>query len=153
MAQKLKREKQEVAMNSLQEHMEDCFTAVAYADAGQPGWVEDVWSVDGKHASTPLARLLLFGCGSVLIYVLAFSHATAFASLCARGGCWSVLPIVSVLVLSYVHGSFAAALWELCGITGVCKQEAAAPQAAEATNRRGTASRRPVRLDVAAAHS
>ncbi|MFC4678959.1 hypothetical protein [Desulfovibrio legallii] len=140
-------------MNSLQEHMEDCFTAVAYADAGQPGWVEDVWSVDGKHASTPLARLLLFGCGSVLIYVLAFSHATAFASLCARGGWWSVLPIVSVLVLSYVHGSFAAALWELCGITGVRKQEAAAPQAAEATNRRGTASRRPVRLDVAAAHS
>ncbi|SDF91122.1 hypothetical protein [Desulfovibrio legallii] len=140
-------------MNSLQEHMEDCFTAVAYADAGQPGWVEDIWSVDGRHEGAPLTRLLLFGCGSVFIYALAFSHAATFAALCARGGWWSALPIISVLVLSYVHGSFAAALWELCGVTGVRRQGAAQQaQGAAAGDEQPRKAHRPVRLDVAAAH-
>ena len=44
--------------------------------------------------------------------------------LCAKGGLWTALPIASVLLLSYVHGHFAGALWDLCGITGIKKQSA-----------------------------
>lgn len=112
-------------MNALQNTMENWFTAVAYADAGQPGWTEDMWTISGKEQSPALKQLLLYGMGSILIYVTAFTHADLFAALCAKGGLWSALPIVAVLVLSYVHGHFAAALWDLCGITGMQKKGAA----------------------------
>lgn len=113
-------------MNTLQKTMENWFTAVAYADAGQSGWTDDLWTISGKRKSTALKQTLLYGVGSIIIYVLAFSNADAFAALCAKGGLWTALPIASVLLLSYVHGHFAGALWELCGITGVQKQSAQA---------------------------
>ena len=80
--------------------------------------------------SKALKQLLVFGMGSILMYVLAFTNADAFAALCAKGGLWTALPIASVLLLSYVHGHFAGALWELCGITGVQKTAKAAPKVA-----------------------
>ena len=108
-------------MNTLQKTMENWFTAVAYADAGQPGWTDDLWTIAGKTQSPALKQVLLYGAGSIIIYVLAFTNADAFAALCAKGGLWTALPIASVLLLSYVHGHFAGALWELCGITGAQK--------------------------------
>ena len=115
-------------MNTLQKTMENWFTAVAYADAGQPGWTDDLWTVSGKAQSPALRQTLQYGAGSIIIYVLAFSNTDAFAALCAKGGLWTALPIASVLLLSYVHGHFAGALWELCGITGMQKQAAKAVQ-------------------------
>jgi hypothetical protein len=127
-AQLLKTFCQEADMNALQHKMECWFTAVAYADAGQPGWTEDLWTISQKPMRPGLSQLLAYGAGSILIYVLAFAHADIFAELCAKGGLWSALPILAVLLLSYVHGHFAAALWDLCGITGVKKQTATAPK-------------------------
>ena len=115
---------QEADMNTLQKTMENWFTAVAYADAGQPGWTDDLWSIRGKRHSPALKQTLLYGAGSICIYVLAFANADVFAALCAKGGLWTALPIASVLLLSYVHGHFAGALWDLCGITGIKKQSA-----------------------------
>lgn len=91
-----------------------------------------MWTINGKVKPTALKQILIYGAGSILMYVLAFTNADAFAALCAKGGLWTALPIASVLLLSYVHGHFAGALWELCGITGVQKQTAkAAPKIAE----------------------
>ena len=115
---------QEADMNTLQKTMENWFTAVAYADAGQPGWTDDLWSIRGNRHSPALKQTLLYGAGSICIYVLAFANADVFAALCAKGGLWTALPIASVLLLSYVHGHFAGALWDLCGITGIKKQSA-----------------------------
>lgn len=126
-------------MNALQNTMENWFTAVAYADAGQPGWTEDMWTISGKEQSPALKQLFLYGMGSILIYVTAFTHADLFAALCAKGGLWSALPIAAVLLLSYVHGHFAAALWDLCGITG--KKKATAKAAIKTTARRTPAPR------------
>ena len=111
-------------MNTLRKTIENWFTAVAYADAGQPGWTDDLWTINGKTQPSVLKQLLIFGAGSILMYVLAFTNADAFAALCAKGGLWTALPIASVLLLSYVHGHFAGALWDLCGITGIKKQSA-----------------------------
>ncbi len=127
---------QEADMNTLQKTMENWFTAVAYADAGQPGWTDDLWNISGKRQSPALKQTLLYGVGSIFIYVLAFANADVFAALCAKGGLWTALPIASVLLLSYVHGHFAGALWELCGITGMQKQNtktAAKPAARHTT--------------------
>lgn len=35
-------------MNTLQKTMENWFTAVAYADAGQSGWTDDLWTLNGQ---------------------------------------------------------------------------------------------------------
>ena len=136
-------------MNALQHNMECWFTAVAYADAGQPGWAEDMWTMGAQAARPGVTQLIAYGAGSVLIYVLAFAHADLFAALCAKGGLWSALPIAAVLLLSYVHGHFAAALWDLCGITGAKKQAAAAAPA----KKRITASPAPRIGGTAVAHS
>ena len=111
-------------MKTLQNKMENWFTAVAYADAGQPGWTDDLWTIAEKKQSPALKQLIIFGIGSIAMYVLAFTNADTFAALCAQGGLWTALPIASVLLLSYVHGHFAGALWDLLGITGVKKQAA-----------------------------
>lgn len=113
-------------MNTLQKTMENWFTAVAYADAGQPGWTDDLWTTKGKAKPAVIKQMLVYGAGSILMYTLAFTNADTFAALCAKGGLWTALPIASVLLLSYVHGHFAGALWEACGITGVQKQAAKA---------------------------
>lgn len=117
-------------MKTLQNTMENWFTAVAFADAGQSGWTEDLWTINQKHKSSAMKQLLIFGVGSVAMYVLAFTNADTFAALSAQGGLWTALPIASVLLLSYVHGHFAGAIWDLCGITGVKKQPAQAAKPA-----------------------
>ena len=44
-------------MKTLQNKMENWFTAVAYADAGQPGWTDDLWTItEKKQSPAPQAR-------------------------------------------------------------------------------------------------
>ena len=98
-------------MNTLQKTMENWFTAVAYADAGQSGWTDDLWTLNGKRESTALKQTLLYGAGSIVIYVLAFANADAFAALCAKGGLWTALPIASVLLSLELFGGTDGVLY------------------------------------------
>lgn len=125
-------------MNALQDNLECWLTAVAYANAGQFEWMDELKPVRSGH-STAALRLMGFGLGSVLCYVAAFAHADSFAALCAQGGWWSALPLGAVLALSYVHGHFADALWELCGINGIKKQAAQQEAPVAASMQRGAA--------------
>lgn len=43
-------------MNTLQKTMENWFTAVAYADAGQSGWTDDLWTLNGKPENAALKQ-------------------------------------------------------------------------------------------------
>ena len=84
---------QEADMNTLQKTMENWFTAVAYADAGQPGWTDDLWSIRGKRHSPALKQTLLYGAGSICIYVLAFANADVFAPCAPRVDCGRPCPL------------------------------------------------------------
>lgn len=72
-----------------------------------------------------LSKTLIFAAATACVYFLIFSHATQFAALCAKGGFWSALPILTVLLVCYLHGSFASMFWELTGVTKPAKRPAA----------------------------
>lgn len=63
-----------------------------------------------------LTRTLVFGAGAVALYAAVFTHADFIANLSAKGGFYAVVPVVTVFLFSYVHGSFTGAFWSALGI-------------------------------------
>ena len=61
-------------------------------------------------------RALAFGAASLALYVGIFSFADVVTPLFARGGAYSLLPVVTVFVFSYVHANFAGNIWTALGI-------------------------------------
>jgi hypothetical protein len=51
---------------------------------------------------------------------LAFS--SQIADICGRGGLYAVVPVATVFLFSYVHGSFAGNFWSALGIEASKKQ-------------------------------
>lgn len=68
------------------------------------------------HAAT-VGKTLLFGAASAALYALLYLYADALAAFCSQGGISASVPIGIALLFSYVHGSFAANLWRLLGVT------------------------------------
>ena len=69
-----------------------------------------------KKRNKQVGKTLLFGLLSIALYAAVFSHATAVAHFFARGAWYAILPIITVFLFSFVHGSFASHVWTLLGI-------------------------------------
>ena len=69
-----------------------------------------------KKRNKQVGKTLLFGLLSIALYAAVFSHATAVAHFFARGAWYAILPIITVFLFSFVHGSFASHIWTLLGI-------------------------------------
>jgi hypothetical protein len=69
-----------------------------------------------KKSNRVVGKTLLFGLLSIALYAAVFSHATAVAHFFARGAWYAILPIITVFLFSFVHGSFASHVWTLLGI-------------------------------------
>lgn len=67
------------------------------------------------------ARALVFGAASLSLYVAIFAFADAVTPLFARGGVYSLLPVATVFVFSYVHANFAGNVWTALGIEASSK--------------------------------
>lgn len=63
-----------------------------------------------------MKKALLFGLASLSLYIGVFIYAEPLTSLFARGGMYSLLPVISVFLFSYVHASFAGNVWTALGI-------------------------------------
>ena len=63
-----------------------------------------------------LARTVVFGAAAVALYAAVFTHSDFIADLSAKGGFYAVVPVVTVFLFSYVHGSFTGAFWSALGI-------------------------------------
>lgn len=75
-------------------------------------------------------KALAFGAASIALYVGIFSFADVVTPLFARGGAYSLLPVVAVFVFSYVHANFAANVWTALGIEASSKVGRATSSAA-----------------------
>lgn len=69
-----------------------------------------------KKRNKQVGKTLLFGLLSITLYAAVFSHGTAVAHFFARGAWYAILPIITVFLFSFVHGSFASHVWTLLGI-------------------------------------
>ena len=57
-----------------------------------------------------------YGVLSAAFCAAAFSRSDTIAQVCSRGGWYAALPIATVMVFSFVHGTFAHNLWSALGI-------------------------------------
>jgi hypothetical protein len=86
---------------------------------------------------SPLAKTLIYGALTAVLYAAVFSNADTILHLFVRGGAYAALPIGAVFVFSFAHGAFAGNLWSLLGIEAITKQpERRAPVPAPRPTRR-----------------
>jgi len=64
-----------------------------------------------------------FGLGliSATFYAAVFTNLTPVMKYFTKGGIFATLPIATVLIVSFVHASFASNLWSLLGIEATKK--------------------------------
>lgn len=77
------------------------------------GITDSKWRQIGKTAGL---GLLAAAC-----YAVVFTHTETVMQYYTRGGVFAALPIATVLLFSFVHGSFAHSLWSLLGIEAMKK--------------------------------
>jgi len=96
------------------------------------------------HASKkkPVGKLILFGLGSVALYTGVYMLQDMIMDNFAKGGVYAALPIATVFLFSWVHGTFAGTLWEVLGINAAKKAPAQAT--AQAPVRKDTRTRAAV---------
>ena len=79
------------------------------------------------HANSkkkPVGKLIAYGIGSCALYAAVYMFQDVIMANFARGGVYSALPISTVFLFSWVHGTFAGTLWEVLGINAVKKAPA-----------------------------
>lgn len=81
-------------------------------------------------------RTVAFGAGAAALYAAVFTHADFIADLSAKGGAYAVVPVLTVFLFSWVHGSFTGAFWSALGIEASKGTAARKPAAAGATARK-----------------
>jgi hypothetical protein len=83
------------------------------------------------HSATkkkPLVKTIVFGAVTVALYAAVFTHADSILQLFTRGGYYAALPIATVFIFSFAHGTFASNLWSMLGIEAITKQPAKRPE-------------------------
>ncbi len=93
-----------------------------------------------------LGKTLLYGAITAALYAVAFTHTGILTAVFAKGGVYAALPIATVFVFSFAHGSFSSNLWSMLGIEAVSK--APQPRAERATPRPAQRKRPRLRMSV-----
>lgn len=85
-----------------------------------------------------VARTVIFGAAAVALYAAVFTHSDFITELSAKGGFYAVVPVLTVFLFSYVHGSFTGAFWSALGIEASKSAGLKKTATAEATKRKDT---------------
>jgi len=74
------------------------------------------YAMSGKSRKRHVARTFVFGALAVGLYAAVFSNSAAIMSYFTKGGVYALLPVATVFVFSYIHGSFTSSFWSALGI-------------------------------------
>ena len=80
----------------------------------------------------PYGKLVAYGIGSCALYTAVYMFQDVIMANFARGGIYTALPIATVFLFSWIHGTFAGTLWQVLGIDAVKKAPAQATAQAPA---------------------
>lgn len=69
-----------------------------------------------KRKDKPVLKTILWGALTLGLYAAVFLKGSALVQVFARGKWYAALPITTVFLFSFVHGTFASNLWSLLGI-------------------------------------
>jgi len=65
-----------------------------------------------------LGKTLVFGTMTAALYGTVFAYQEAIMQYWTKGGIYALLPVATVFVFSYAHGSFTGNFWSALGIEG-----------------------------------
>ena len=63
-----------------------------------------------------VGRTVGWGLATAALYAAVFLNSDSIMTYFTRGGLYAVLPIATVFVFSYIHGTFSHLVWEVLGI-------------------------------------
>jgi hypothetical protein len=63
-------------------------------------------------------KTLIFGGITAALYAAVFSNSDFIMQYFTKGGVYALLPVATVFVFSYAHGSFTSNFWSALGIEG-----------------------------------
>lgn len=78
---------------------------------------------DSKVKKKPIGKMLVMGIISLALYTLLLSKQDVIISYIGQGGLYSILPIITAFIFSYVHGSFTGDFWTVMGIEAAKKKK------------------------------
>ncbi|MGO9570490.1 MAG: hypothetical protein ACLP5H_23410 [Desulfomonilaceae bacterium] len=82
----------------------------------------------GATKKKPVVKTVVYGAITAALYAVAFTNSDSMLQLFTKGGYYAALPIVTVFVVSFAHGTFASNLWSMLGIEAITKQPARRPE-------------------------
>ena len=65
-----------------------------------------------------LLKTLIFGTMTAALYAAVFTNSEFIMTYFTKGGIYALLPVATVFVFSYAHGSFTSNFWSALGIEG-----------------------------------
>jgi hypothetical protein len=72
----------------------------------------------------PYGKLIAYGLGSCVLFASIYQFQDLIMDNFAKGGVYTVLPIATVFLFSWIHGTFSGTLWQVLGIDAVKKAPA-----------------------------
>ncbi len=69
-----------------------------------------------ENNKRPVGKMVGYGIGTIILYTAVFMNADMITTYFTKGSWYAALPIATVFVFSFIHGSFAGNLWSVLGI-------------------------------------
>jgi hypothetical protein len=86
------------------------------------------YAMSVKSRKRHVSRTLIFGALAAGLYAAVFTNSASIMTYFTKGGVYALLPVATVFVFSYVHGSFTSNFWSALGIEGSKTASQKAPQ-------------------------
>jgi hypothetical protein len=147
------------ALNNEKRRIEFVLNASELSEAEMMGGVTlPVFTIKGNQGDRIMAqettrggkligKTIAWGLGTVALYAAVFLNGNTVMDYFTRGGWYAALPVGSVFLFSYVHGSFSHNVWEVLGIRA--PQKTVQPQPTQKVTDRPVRRQRPrLRLNV-----
>lgn len=71
----------------------------------------------------PYGKMLITGVIAAIMYALLLTNQSTVSDYFTRGGVFALLPILTALVFSLVHGSFTSNFWTVLGVEASKKKK------------------------------
>jgi hypothetical protein len=81
------------------------------------------------HDGKLFGKTIAYGLGTLALYAAVFLNSDTVMHYFTRGGWYAALPVVTVFMVSFVHGNFSHNVWEVMGIRAPQKTTQPQPQA------------------------
>lgn len=78
---------------------------------------------DNYRKKKPYSKMIITGIFSVALYAALLLNQDIINWYFGRGGVYAILPIITALIFSFVHGAFTGNFWTVLGVDAKKKKK------------------------------